>query len=382
MTTALLLSGGGARGAYQVGVLKAVAEILPKNTHLPFPIITGTSTGAINALAIAGRAGPFRLRIRKLEYIWRTIEPCKVYRTDPWGLTKNVLKVILSFLHSGYSIGNPVALLDNTPLRELLQKVVRFRHIDEAIASSELQAIAVNCMSYTSGKSISFYQADHGRKNWQRSRRLGIRTGLTVDHLMASSAIPILFPSRKIDGHYFGDGAIRQLKPFSAAINLGADKIFAVGVSNRPELVQHIIKPKHSPSIAQIMSHMINSGFIDAMESDFETLSSINRLIEGGSACDRADLGLADMKKIETLIISPSKSIDEIAIDFMGKLPWTIKLFLKAIGATAQGGGVSTTSYLLFEKNFCKELLKMGYHDAMQQEAEIRQFFNCPSTST
>jgi len=382
MTTALLLSGGGARGAYQVGVLKAVAEILPKETIQPFPIITGTSTGAINALAIAGRAGHFRLRIRKLEYIWRTIEPCKVYRTDPWGLTKNALKVLLSFLHSGYSIGNPVALLDNSPLRELLQKVVRFRHIDEAIASGELEALAVNCMSYTSGKSISFFQASHKKQNWERARRLGIRTGLTVDHLMASSAIPILFPSRKIGAHYFGDGAIRQHKPFSAALNLGADKIFAVGVSNKPEYTQHPIKPKHSPSMAQIMSHMINSGFIDSIESDYETLRSINRLMEGVSNSERAKLGITDMKPIETLIIYPSKPIDELAIDFMDKLPWTIKLFLKAIGATAQGGGVSTTSYLLFEKNFCKELLKMGYQDAIRQEDKIRNFFGCPTAST
>lgn len=373
MPTALVLSGGGARGAYQVGVLKAVAQILPKETYNPFPIVCGTSTGAINALAIAGRAGHFRLRMRKLEYIWRSISPDKVYRTDTLGVLANTLKVMLSFMHSGYSPGKPVALLNNAPLRELLKKTVRFRHIDEAIASGELDAVSITCMSYTSGESITFFQGANGSRNWDRSRRKGIRTGLDIEHLMASSALPTLFPSVKIDEHYYGDGAIRQLKPLSPALQLGARKIFVVGVNDKPQSEEEL--PSHSPSVAKIISHMFNSAFVDAMEADLETLHSINRLIEAVSEEERHELGINDMHPIEAFNIRPSVSIEEMAARYLDELPTTLKLFMKAIGATAQGGGAGTASFLLFERKFCTELLNLGYRDAMNQADEIRAFF-------
>ena len=377
MPTALILSGGGARGAYQVGVLKAVAEILPKNTHNPFPVICGTSTGGINALALAGRPGHFRLRMRKLEYIWRSITPDKVYRSDALGVLKNTIKVLVSFVHSGYSFGEPVALFDNSPLQALLEKAVRFRHIDEAIASGELQALCVTAMSYTTGQSVAFFQASDQHKPWERSRRVGVRTGLTVEHLMASSAIPALFPAKKIDGHYYGDGAIRQLKPLSSALQLGARKLFVVGVSDNPRHKPKVAKPKHPPSIAQIVSHMFNSAFIDSMEADLETLHSINRLVREFESEERQDLGIDDMRPIETLSVTPSQPIDVIATEYLQNLPTSLKLFMRAIGATAQGGGASTASFLLFEKEFCTRLLNMGYKDAMEQEKEIREFFGC-----
>ena len=375
MPTALILSGGGARGAYQVGVLKALAEILPKDTHNPFPIICGTSTGGINALALAGRAGHFRLRMRKLEYIWRSISPDKVYRSDAPGVLKNSVKVLISFLHSGYSFGSPVALFDNSPLREMLEKVVRFRHIDEAIASGELQALCVTCMSYTTGQSVAFFQGSSRHQPWQRSRRVGIRAGLSVEHLMASTAIPTLFPAVKIGDHFYGDGAIRQLKPLSSALQLGARKLFVVGVSDNPRHKPPMTKPEHSPSIAQIISHMFNSAFIDAMEADLETLRSINRLVKKFEAEERAELGIDDMKPIQTLSVMPSQPIDVIAAEYLDNLPTSLKLFMRAIGASAQGGGASTASFLLFEKEFCTRLLNMGYRDALEQEKEIRAFF-------
>ncbi len=377
MPTGLVLSGGGARGAYQVGVLKALAEVLPKTVYNPFPIVCGTSTGAINALALAGRAGPFRLRMRKLEYIWRSITPDKVYRADALGVLKNTLKVMVSFLHSGYAFGNPVALLDNTPLRELLESTVRFHHIDEAIVSGELNSLSITCMNYTSGQSITFFQGANGVRNWERSRRRGIRSGLTIDHLMASSAIPALFPAVKIGDNFFGDGAIRQLKPLSPALQLGARKIFVVGVSDNPRHKQPLNPPTHSPSIAQIISQMLNSAFIDSMEADLETLHSINRLVSSMTKEQRTESGINDMRPIEALAISPSEPIDIIATEYLKELPLTLKLFLKGIGATAQGGGASTASYLLFEKKFCSRLLNIGYRDAMEQEKDIRHFFQC-----
>ena len=262
-------------------------------------------------------------------------------------------------------MAHPAALLDNAPLRELLEKAVRFRHIDEAIASGELEALSITCMSYTTGQSVAFFQGSSHHKPWERSRRVGVRTGLSVEHLMASSAIPALFPARRIDGHYYGDGAIRQLKPLSSALQLGARKLFVVGVSDNPRHKPEEEKPKHQPSIARIVSHMFNSAFIDAMEADLETLHSINRLVREFDREERHELGINDMRPIEALSVTPSQPIDVIATEYVQNLPTSLKIFMKAIGATAEGGGASTASFLLFEKEFCTRLLNMGYRDAM-----------------
>ena len=380
-TTGLILSGGGARAAYQVGVLKAVAEILPKDVCNPFPVICGTSAGSINALAVAGRPGHFRLRIRKLETIWKNLGPDKVYRTDPWGVFKNSIKMLLSFLHSGYALGEPKALLDNEPLRELLEDYIRFRHIDEAIASRELKAVSVTAMSYTNGQSVCFFQGQSSIKPWSRSRRVGVRTGLTIDHLMASSAIPTLFPACKIDKGFYGDGAVRQLKPISPALHLGADRVFVIGVSDNPKHKKGAQQIHHSPSIAQIVGHMFNTAFIDSVESDLETLQMVNELTAKLTPQQRKENGIEGMRPVEFLTISPSEPIDELASDYLKELPFSIRLFLKLTGATAHGGGVSAASYLLFSKGFCRELVDLGYRDGMQQAEDIRTFFRLQASS-
>ncbi|RLA40520.1 MAG: patatin-like phospholipase family protein [Gammaproteobacteria bacterium] len=380
MTTALVLSGGGARAAYQVGVLKALGQILPRTSHNPFPIICGTSAGAINALAIAGRPGPFRLRARKLEAIWRNMHAEHIYRTDVWGVLKNTVRLSLSLMHSGYGIGRSVALLDNSPLENLLTNYIRFRHIDEAILSGELMAVSTTAMDYVSGKSVAFFQGNHDC--WTRSRRHGIRTGLNIDHLMASSAIPLIFPARAIDTRYYGDGAMRQLKPLSPALHLGADRIFVIGVSDNPSQHQDTDSPKHSPSVAQMIGHLLNSAFIDSVESDLETLKAINKLVQSQAENTQSTSSDPDeqaasspLKYIEHLCISPSTPIDEIAQEYFHELPQSVKLFLRAIGATKKGGGSSATSYLLFEPGFCRQLIKLGYADAMEQKEAIEAFF-------
>ena len=375
MTTGLVLSGGGARAAYQVGVLKAVAEILPRDTYNPFPVICGTSAGSVNALAIAGRPGHFRLRVRKLEKVWGAMGPERVYRTDYPGLLKNSFNMLLSFFHSGYAIGEPKALLDNDPLRELLDGYIRFRHIEEAIDSGELQAVSVTAMSYTQGLSVTFFQGQEHLAPWERSRRVGVRDRLTIDHLMASSAIPTLFPARRIGEAFYGDGALRQLKPISPALQLGADRLFVIGVSDNPGNGKARPPTDHSPSIAQIVGHMFNSAFIDSMESDLETLRTINSLAEVMSPEQRRAAGDVERKPVEVLSISPSEPIDTLACDYLGQLPRSIRLFLRITGATAHGGGASAASYLLFEREFCQELLRLGYRDGMQQAEEIRAFF-------
>ena len=374
MSRGLVLTGGGARAAYQVGVLKGIASILPRAVYNPFPIICGTSAGAINALSIAGRAGPFRLRTKKLETIWQNLRASDVYRTDFMGVSANAFHVLASFLHSGYGIGRPISLLDNTPLRQLLDNYVKFDYLDTAITNGELEAIAVSAMSYASGQSVTFFQGHQNIEPWKRARRRGEKTALNIDHLMASTAIPSLFPAVQLNEGYFGYGAVRQLKPISPALHMGARQLLIIGVSDNAT-AQGAAPERHSPSIAQIVGHMFNSAFIDSIESDLETLRSINRLASALPESIRANNGITDLNPIDVLSISPSQSIDQIAQEHIHELPRSLKLFLRLTGATAQGGGTSAASYLLFEPGFCRKLIELGYQDALTQQDAIETFF-------
>ncbi len=376
MSRGLVLTGGGARAAYQVGVLKGIAAILPRTVYNPFPIICGTSAGAINALSIAARAGPFRLRTSKLEAIWRNLRASDVYRTDALAVATNFFHMAASLLHSGYGIGRPISLLDNTPLREMLENYVKFDYLETAIGNGELEAIAISAMSYASGQSVTFFQGQQSIHSWNRARRRGEKTELTIDHLMASTAIPSLFPAVQLQGGYFGDGAVRQLKPISPALHMGAEQLLIIGVSNNATLANKAPQLEHSPSIAQIMGHMFNSAFIDAVESDLETLRSINRLASVIPQSLKDNNGITDLNAVEVLSISPSQSIDRIAEEHIHELPRSLKLFLKLIGATAQGGGTSAASYLLFEPGFSRKLIALGLSDALAQEDAIRDFFD------
>ncbi len=375
MSRALVLTGGGARAAYQVGVLKGIASILPRSVYNPFPIICGTSAGAINALSIAGRAGPFRLRTKKLETIWHNLRASDVYRTDFWGVSANAFHVLASFLHSGYGIGRPISLLDNTPLRQLLENYVKFDYLDNAISNGELEAIAISTMSYSSGQSVTFFQGQEQITPWKRARRRGEKTQINIDHLMASTAIPSLFPAVQIGNRYYGDGAVRQLKPISPALHMGARQLLIVGVSNNATTDTNETVADHSPSIAQIVGHMFNSAFIDSVESDLETLRSINRLASALPESLRANNGITDLNPVDVLSISPSQSIDQIAQEHIHELPMSLKLFLRVTGANAQGGGTSAASYLLFEPGFCRKLIELGFQDAMAQREDIETFF-------
>jgi NTE family protein len=359
-------------------VLKGIAAILPRTVYNPFPIICGTSAGAINALSIAGRAGPFRLRTRKLETIWHNLRASDVYRTDAFGVAKNAFHMAASMLHSGYGIGRPISLLDNAPLRKLLNNYVKFDYLETAIGNGELEAIAISAMSYASGQSVTFFQGQDSIQPWNRARRRGEKIDLTIDHLMASTAIPSLFPAVKLAGGYFGDGAVRQLKPISPALHMDARQLLIIGVSDNATHKAPELQPDHSPSIAQIMGHMFNSAFIDAVESDLETLRTINRLASALPQSLKDKNGITDLNAVEVLSISPSQSIDQIAEEHIHELPRSLKLFLKITGATAQGGGTSAASYLLFEPGFCRKLIALGHQDALGQEEAIREFFALP----
>ncbi len=377
MKNALILSGGGARAAYQVGVLNAIHEILPDTAHNPFPIICGTSAGAINALAIATHAGSFKEAADDLNALWSQISIEKIFKPGLWPLIKGVAQITGSFFNQGVGRKRPVALLDNSPLRELLERHIHFENIDTAIRDGDLDAVAVTAMGYTSGESVSFYQGREELTSWRRHRRVGCKTQLKVEHLLASSAIPAIFPTVKINREYFGDGAMRQLAPISPALHLGADAVLVIGVSgnrNPAQWSRRRAKPKHSPSVGQIIGHMFNSAFIDSLEGDIERLERLNEIID---YVDEDYLREQDtkLKKVKTLVISPSKELDRIAGRKIRYLPKSMRFFLNGIGATASGGGAAAASYLLFAAPFCDELRELGYQDAMWEKTAIEEFF-------
>ena len=374
--TGLILSGGGARAAYQVGVLQAVAELLPRDTRQPFPVITGTSAGAINALGLAGRPGTFRYRTRALATMWGSLQSESIYRTDTLAIARNARDILWGMLSPRYARDRSMALLDNAPLRELLEDIVQFTHIERAIANGELEAIGVTAMNYSNGRSTTFFQGQAHITPWQRSRRHAIPCTLGVDHLLASSALPTLFPATRIEDHFFGDGALRQTRPLSSAIRLGADRLFIIGVSESNRETSADEEEVIPPTIPQVLGQMLNAVFLDSIDADLETLSRINALVEQLNAKKLDAAGMSDMRIVDTLTISPSQSLAAIARDYMHELPASMRWFLKRTGSIKETGSGGALSYILFEQGYCQHLIELGYGDAMAQAQAIRTFFD------
>lgn len=372
--TALVLTGGGARGAYQVGVLRAVADLFPKRSHNPFSIITGTSAGAINAVAIAASANNFRLSIRKVEKIWTELSVSKVYNADAFHIGYNLLRLFMSLFNAGISKTRPLALLDNSPLRELLRHSIQFRNIQSRIDRGYLDAVGITASAYDSGESVTFFQANTNIYKWHKTRKLGIPAAVSIEHLMASSALPTIFPAEMIGREYFGDGALRQLSPISPALYMGADRAMVIGVSGNVRVNEETPATTHSPSLAKMVGHVFNSAFLDALDTDLEHLIRINELI-GIIENENPRAPNAGLRKIDLLCIEPSIEFDKIAEKHVKDLPWAMRTVLQVTGATQRGGGGSLASYLLFEGAFCRELISHGYRDAMEQEAIITHFF-------
>ncbi len=369
----LILSGGGARAAYQVGVLKAVAEILPPDIRNPFPIICGTSAGAINATVVATHAARFREGVRAMEAVWSNFSADQVYRTEGRRVIGRLGRWLSALFLGGVGAHRPVSLLDNSPLAELLTGLLRFPQIEEAIQTGDLRALSITCSGYTSGESVSFFQGAEGIRDWGRARRKGRRTRLGLQHLLASSAIPVVFPAVRIGDAFYGDGSVRQLAPISPALHMGADRVMVIGVSGNLSGASRGKPPKRYPSVAEILGHMLDSAFIDMLEGDLERLERINQTLRTIPDKIRKKSGIR-LRPIQTLLISPSQDLDTIAARHASELPRIIRFFLRGSGATEEGAGATVMSYLLFQAGFCQELIQLGYRDAWRRETEILRF--------
>ena len=369
---ALVLTGGGARAAYQVGVLRALAEIIPDGASNPFPIICGTSAGAINAAALAADAGDFGRAVRRLMLVWKHFQVKQVYRADPWGAFYNSARWILGVLSGGLLTRGPTSLLDNSPLVALLRRYLDFSAIQRSIDNGHLAALSVTCSGYTSGESVTFFQGRPGLEPWQRARRLGVPMPITLEHLLASSALPFIFPPVHINREFFGDGSMRQIAPVSPALHLGADRLLIIGTAREATSGQERMKSESFPPLAQIAGHALNSIFLDSLEVDLERMQRINRTIELIPE-DILQRTRYPLHHVDFRMLAPSEALERIALAHAHELPRTIRILLNSVGALRRSGA-NVLSYLLFEKSYCRALIRLGYEDTMRQEDDLAAF--------
>ncbi|HAY46106.1 MAG TPA: Patatin [Gammaproteobacteria bacterium] len=370
-STALVLGGGGARAAYQVGVLKGLAEILPRKKGTYFPIISGTSAGSINAAALAADADNFHQGVAKLIDVWSNFEPHHVFRTASWGLMSRVARWGWTSVGFGNPEKGPHSLLDNAPLRDLLSNRIDFSRIQSQVDAGHLSALSVTACSYTSGRSTSFYAGTSDIRPWARVHRGGLADAINVEHLMASSSIPIVFPPILLNGEYFGDGSMRQNAPISPALHLGASKVLIVGL--RVERDSEAQEPISYPTVGEIAGYIMDTLFLNSMYSDIERLERINLALD--HVPESVPTDAVEFSPIEHAVISPSVDIAAIAEKHYENLPRTLRNLLRIIGMERETSR-RFISYLMFEKGFCRELIECGRKDALEMENELLELLS------
>ncbi|HXM82206.1 MAG TPA: patatin-like phospholipase family protein [Burkholderiales bacterium] len=364
----LVLTGGGARAAYQVGVVKAVRDILGNPVKNPFPIVCGTSAGAINAATLAVFADNFSRAVGNLIEVWEHMRCEHIYRTDAWHILGSGARWLAAMML--ISRHHPISLLDNEPLAQMLEKNLDFQKIQTHIDSGALYAVCVTASGYTTGQSVSFFQGGSGLEGWERNQRIGAAVSLKLEYLLASASLPFIFPAVKVHREYFGDGSMRQIAPVSPALHLGADRVLIVG-TGRQTMEQSRARSNVYPSLAQIAGHALNSIFLDSLSVDIERLERINRTVRLVPPDRLTDSGL---RPVKVLYITPSQPLERIAARFLHELPATVRFILRPTGALNRSGS-NLASYLLFEESFCRALIDLGYEDTVSREAEVRALF-------
>ncbi len=374
-------------------MLKAIAALLRDarrgldpsiaQGHNPFPILVGTSAGAINATALACRADNFQEAVAQMVYVWENFRAEQVYRSDLIGVIRTGARW-LTLMSVGWLVRRsmrvrPKSLLDNSPLGALLTRMIELERLQRSLEHGHLRALAVGASSYSSGRHVTFYQALNDYQIPDKLQRLYVRCSIRYEHLLASSAIPFIFPAVSLElAHsgavgieHFGDGSMRQITPISPAIHLGAERVLVVGVGQigHPGLLPGVDGSAY-PTLAQMAGHAMSSIFLDALASDIERLDKMNQITAALSPQERLAIGL---REVETLVISPSERLDGVAAQYLDALPAPVRALLEVLGAH-RGGGSNLASYLLFEAPYTRALIDMGFGDTMARRDEVMNF--------
>ncbi len=371
----IVLTGGGARGAYQVGVLRGIARRLPE---VCFPIVTGASAGAINASYLAAHPGTAEEATRDLCRVWENIEFSDVFRVDTWCLVRSSL---LWAARLGLGMGAGIktrGLLDTGPLRRLLQRELGTRGEIEGIArnleAGRLEAIALMTVRYATGQTVSWVQ---GRdvETWERPARRSRRARLTVEHVMASAALPLMFPAVRLDGAWYGDGSIRMTAPLSPALHLGADRVLAIS-TQYPRSRAEADRPSFTtyPSPAQIAGNLLNAIFLDVLDQDVQRLERLNSLLEKLPP-DRRD----GLKPVEIVVIRPSQDLGRLSAGYEPRLPKSFRYMTRNLG-TRETESPDSLSLVMFQGDYLQRLIEVGERDAESRIDEIRALVRSPPT--
>jgi NTE family protein len=375
----LVMTGGGARGAYQAGILKRIGEIKRVETHgNPFPIIGGSSAGAINGSALAAGSDDFALATRILARAWSNLRPSDIFHCDVLSQAHNSLTWILDLSFGAlFGGGNARSLLDATPLRHFLNTHLHCDRIRDNIKSGHLYALAISATNYNSGKNYLFIEGMKGHPMWNRSRRVTLATRITVDHVCASAAIPLIFQPVRLKTArgtaFFGDGCVRLQQPLSPVIRLGAERIFAIGV--RCENLEHQKEPadQRNPSLAQIVGVLFNVMFLDHLATDIEHLQRLNQLLSGGRISQSGIEGCEKMRPLASFLMTPSVDLSQLAEQHQKDMPYLIQYFVNSLGRDA-ASCADLMSYLLFTSKYTSALIEIGYNDASKRIDEIESF--------
>ena len=375
-TLGLVLTGGGARAAYQVGALQALAEIADFD-RTPFRVLTGVSAGAINAAYLAARADDFRAAAGALWDMWHALGAHEFYRSvarNPAGIGTRWIRDLT--LGGVLGAGNINFLLDTSPLRAHLAARLDLGRVQEHVASGRLRGLAVSATSYLTGTAISFFEAAPDVREWTRSTRIGLRTALRLEHVLASAAIPVFFAPVQVDGVPFGDGCVRMTAPTSPAIHLGADRLIAIGIryfrSGEQTLLMNQNLRAERVALADIAGVLLNAVFLDSLEADLELLERINQTVAFVPAADHPRMP-QQLRPIPALALRPSQDLGRLAADQYDSFPRMLRYLLKGIGATGATGW-DLLSYLAFEPGYIDRLLELGHRDTMARRAEIAAF--------
>jgi NTE family protein len=365
---ALVLSGGGARASYQVGVLAAVTERVPE---LEVPILTGVSAGAINATSLASSPSSFSAAVGTLRREWKGLTADNVYRVRPVSVVRSSIRWLLQFLLGKRSGPGVVrGLMDMSPLRRVLSQTMVMDGIARNIAAGRLDAVALSATSYTTGRTVTFVQGSDNVPTWQRAQRAAVRTELRLDHVLASAAIPIVFAAVKLEDGFYGDGSVRQTAPLAPAIHLGARKLIAVSMRMPREPAAPSVPIGDYPAAAEVVSLLFNAVFLDSIDADAERMDRINQLV---AALPPSQASPAGLRKVDLLLLRPSRDLGLLAHGYETKLPSLVRLAVQGMGGR-RARGSDMISYLMFEPSYTETLMDLGYSDASAQWPRIEEF--------